>query len=333
MRVCRFLSDDLLLAGFYRDDVIIPLSQACESYCAANDLELLLPATEDLLDLLPPDGMAFSAAQELSRWLETLDDERISELSIPVDEVVLLTPIAEPRKILLLAGNYSAHVAERGGTTAERSETFPYVFMKPPSTTLINPGDAILLPEVSPDHIDWECELGVVIGRTCRHVPEEEAFEYIAGYTVLNDVSDRKFTPNPGRKTRERDKFFDWMHGKWHDTFCPVGPCILSADMVADPQVLKLNLRVNGQIKQDASTEQMVFPVAAIVSFLSQFVTLEPGDLIATGTPAGVGSASGTYLRSGDLVEATVEGIGTLTNPVMTEAEALAQQAQAETGD
>lgn len=332
MRVCRFLSDDLLLAGFYRDDVIIPLSQACESYCATNDLELLLPATEDLLDLLPPDGTAFAATRELARWLDTLDDERISELSIPVDEVVLLTPIAEPRKILLLAGNYSAHVAERGGTTAERSETFPYVFMKPPSTTLSNPGDAILLPDVSPDHIDWECELGIVIGRTCRHVSEEDSLSYVAGYTVINDISDRKFTPNPSRKPRERDKFFDWLHGKWHDTFCPAGPCILSAEDVADPQALRLKLCVNGEIKQDAGTDQMVFPVAAIVSFLSQFVTLEPGDLIATGTPAGVGSASGRYLRSGDLVEASIEGIGTLSNPVMTESEAISEETE-ETGE
>ena len=133
-------------------------------------------------------------------------------------------PIAQPAKILLLAGNYATHVVERGGIAAERDETFPYVFMKPPTTTLTHPGDPIVIPRVSPDHIDWECELGVVIGRRCRDVDEAEALDYVAGYTVVNDISDRKFTPNPGRKPRERDKFFDWLHGKWHDTFCPIGP-------------------------------------------------------------------------------------------------------------
>jgi 2-keto-4-pentenoate hydratase/2-oxohepta-3-ene-1,7-dioic acid hydratase in catechol pathway len=243
------------------------------------------------------------------------------ELAVAIEDVKLLVPIGEPRKILLLAGNYAAHVVERGGTTAERVETFPYVFMKPPTTTLTHPGDPIVIPQVSPDHIDWECELGVVIGRHCRAVSEDEALGYVAGYTVVNDISDRKFTPNPGRKPRERDRFFDWQHGKWHDTFCPIGPCILSADAVDDPQSLAIRLTVNDEIKQDATTAQMVFPVAAVVSFLSQFVTLEPGDILSTGTPSGVGSATGTYLKPGDIVRATIEEIGTLENPVAAEEE------------
>ncbi len=162
--------------------------------------------------------------------------------------------------------------------------------------------------------------MGVVIGRTCRDVSEEEALEYVAGYTIVNDISDRKFTPNPGRKTRERDRFFDWMHGKWHDTFCPIGPCVLTAHGV-DPQNLPLELKVNGEVKQDATTASMVFPVAAVVSFLSRFVTLEPGDIISTGTPKGVGSATGQYLKPGDLVEASIGGIGVLSNPVVASAE------------
>src|SRR5262249_11843601 len=154
---------------------------------------------------------------------------------------------------------------ERGGSAAERDETFPYVFMKP-ATALTHPGDPIVIPRASPEAIDWECELGVVIGKRCRDVTESEALGYVAGYTVVNDVSDRKFRPNPGRRKRERDAFFDWMHGKWHDTFCPLGPCILSADAVADPQDLTLELTVNGVVKQQASTGQMVFPVAAVIA-------------------------------------------------------------------
>jgi 2-keto-4-pentenoate hydratase/2-oxohepta-3-ene-1,7-dioic acid hydratase in catechol pathway len=232
-----------------------------------------------------------------------------------------MVPIANPPKMLFLAGNYAKHIAERGGTSAERQETFPYVFMKPPSTTLTHPGDPIVIPRLSSGQIDWECELGIVIGRRCRHVDEDEAMGCIAGYTIVNDISDRAFKPNPDRKPRDRDKFFDWMHGKWHDSFCPMGPCVLSADVVPDPQVLPIKLAVNGQFMQDSSTAEMVFPVPAIVSFLSSFITLQPGDVIATGTPSGVGSATGTFLRAGDIVRASIAPIGTLQNPVEDEDE------------
>jgi len=319
MRLCRFVVDDLVLVGFYHDRSVVPIAQAVEAYMEQEDIELALPATDDLLELLPPDGPRLREVQALARWVTDLDRDRLEELSLPLNEVRMLVPIPRPPKVLLLAGNYAAHVAERGGTVAERSETFPYVFMKPPTTTLTNPGDPVVIPRVSPDHIDWECELGVVIGRRCRHVPEADALGYVAGYTVVNDVTDRRFQPNPDRRPRERDKHFDWLHGKWHDTFLPVGPCVLTADAVPDPQALRLSLAVNGKPKQDATTGQMVFPVAAIVAFLSTFITLEPGDLIATGTPAGVGSSTGEYLKPGDVVTATVYGIGTLENPVVAE--------------
>jgi 2-keto-4-pentenoate hydratase/2-oxohepta-3-ene-1,7-dioic acid hydratase in catechol pathway len=319
MRLCRFRFDDMVLTGFYSDNLVIPIDQAAEAYCRDTGIELVLPATEDLLDLLPPDGCSFALAKDLDAWVSGLDLLSRDELTIPLEEIHLLVPIASPPKLLFLAGNYAGHVAERGGSAAERQETFPYVFMKPPSSTLTHPGDPIVIPRFSPDQIDWECELGVVIGRHCRGVSEFEALAYVAGYTVVNDISDRGFKPNPGRKPRERDKFFDWLHGKWHDTFCPMGPCILSSDAVKDPQSLSLRLTVNGQMKQDATTAEMVFPVAAIVSFLSQFVTLEPGDVIATGTPSGVGSATRTFLKPGDMVRATIGSIGTLENPVEEE--------------
>ena len=323
MRVCRFAFEEMVLTGFYMDTYVIPIDQAAEAFSRDNDVDLLLPSTEDPLDLLPPDGISYESARELHLWVEQLDEEDRAELLIPVSEVRLLVPIANPPKLLLLAGNYAKHVAERGGTAAERQETFPYVFMKPPSTTLTRPGDPIVIPRVSPDHIDWECELGVVIGRRCRHVDEDEAIGCIAGYTIVNDISDRAFKPNPDRKPRERDKFFDWMHGKWHDSFCPIGPCILSADMVPDPQALPIKLSVNGEIKQNASTAEMVFPVATVVSFLSNLLTLQPGDVIATGTPSGVGSATGTYLKPGDRVVASIAPIGILENSVEAEEEEI----------
>ncbi len=218
---------------------------------------------------------------------------------------------------MLLAGNYAKHIEEGGGRAEERARTFPYVFMKPPLTTLTNPGDPIRIPAVSPDFIDWELELGVVIGRQCKGVSEADALSYVAGYTVVNDISDRKFKPNPDRAERDKDGFFDWLHGKGHDTFCPMGPCVIPADECDDPQNLHLTLKVNGEVEQDGSTSEMVFPVAAIVEFISSYVTLEPGDIISTGTTSGVGSAKGKFLRNGDQVDASIENIGVLSNPVV----------------
>jgi len=321
MRVCRFMLDDLVLLGFHSDEWVIPIDQAAEAYARDVDDTLALPMAESPLDLLPPDGASYETARTLDLWIERLDAAARGELAIPIEEVKILTPLAAPSKMLFLAGNYPKHIAERGGSAAEREATFPYVFMKPPSTTLTHPGDPIVIPRLSPNQIDWECELAVVIGRSCRHVEEDEALSYVAGYTIINDVSDRGFKPNPGRKPRERDPFFDWLHGKWHDTFCPMGPCILSADVVSDPQAFPLRLSVNGRVRQDASTDQMVFPVAAVIAFLSDLVTLEPGDVIATGTPSGVGSATGEFLRPGDRVTAWIGSIGSLENPVIAEGE------------
>ncbi len=319
MRLCRFTMGESPLLGFYVDDHIIPLDVAYEAYCQANENDSVLPSVERLLDLLPPDGLAFETARDLIEWVQGPEAPPIDELAVPSDDVSLLVPIPDPPKLLLLAGNYVSHITEGGGVAVEREETFPYVFMKPSSTTLTNPGDPIIIPACSPDQIDWECELGVVIGRRCRHVTEAEALKYVAGYTVINDISDRNFTPNPNRMPRDRDPFFDWMHGKWHDTFCPIGPCILTADAVADPQRFRLRLTVNDELKQAGLASHMIFPITAIITFLSRFVTLEPGDIIATGTPSGVGASTGQFLRPGDVVEASIEGIGTLSNPVIAE--------------
>ena len=328
MRLCRFSLDEDILLGFYAEDAIVPIDAACEAYGEATGVELALASGDDLLELVGPDGPYREATRTLSDWVDGLDADERDAIAIPIDEVALLVPIAMPGKILLLAGNYAKHVIERGGTAAERAETFPYVFLKPPSSTLTNPDDPIRIPASSPDHIDWECELAVVIGRECREVSEEEALEYVAGYTVLNDISDRKFTPNPGRKPRERDKFFDWQHGKWHDTFCPMGPCVLSADAVPDPQ--NLALRLDGQRRTEAERirpSQMVFPVAAIViSFLSsKFMTLRARrrDLDWDRRPAWARPA-GTYLKPGDVVAATVgRASARCVNPVVAEPDSI----------
>lgn len=319
MRLCRFHHNGKSLIGLYEDKDVIPLAQAAEAYSRATSSKVELPPGDNLLDLLPPDGKHFAAAKRVAAWASGEGSAALAGARLSHDAVEWLVPVPNPSKLLLLAGNYNEHLTEGGGAATERSETFPYVFTKPPLTTLTANNRPIVIPKVSPDHVDWELELCIVMGRRARHVPEAKALEYVAGYTVVNDVSDRQFRPNPGRKLRGNDKWFDWEHGKWHDTFCPCGPCIASADAIPDPQKLKMKLSVNGQTRQDGATGQQIFPVAAVVAFVSDIMTLEPGDLIATGTPAGVGHASGTYLHAGDRVEAWIEGIGTLVSPVVSE--------------
>jgi 2-keto-4-pentenoate hydratase/2-oxohepta-3-ene-1,7-dioic acid hydratase in catechol pathway len=319
MRLCRFKHNSRTQVGLYDDKFVLPLADVAAAYTSATDDKLDRLEGDNLLDFLPPNGKNFAAVKKVAAWAARNDGNVPTGARLAHDAIELLVPIPRPNKLLLLAGNYNEHLTEGGGTATERSETFPYVFTKPPSTTLTDPNKPVVIPKISPDHIDWELELCVIIGRRARHVSESQALQYVAGYTVANDISDRQFRPNPGRKQRTNDKWFDWEHGKWHDTFCPCGPCIASADAIADPQKLKMKLSVNGSLKQNASTAQQIFPVAAVVAFISDIVTLEPGDLIATGTPAGVGHASGTYLQPGDRIEAWIEGIGTLISPVVAE--------------
>jgi 2-keto-4-pentenoate hydratase/2-oxohepta-3-ene-1,7-dioic acid hydratase in catechol pathway len=319
MRFCRFLHDKRIHAGFYNEKIVVPLSAAAKAYAEATHEKLAVSEGDDLIALLPPDGKGHAAAAKIAGWVERQADALPAAARIETDKVELLVPIPRPNKLFLLAGNYADHIIEGGGMAPERLETFPYVFMKPPSTTLTDPHKPVIVPSISPNTTDWELELAVVIGRTARHVKEADALSYVAGYTVVNDISDRKFRPNPGRKERKNDSFFDWLHGKWHNSFCPCGPCVTSADAVGDPQKLAMKLSVNGQLKQNASTGQQIFPVAAVIEFISDLVTLEPGDIIATGTPAGVGNTTGTYLHSGDRVEAWIEKIGTLVSPVVAE--------------
>lgn len=318
MRLCRHQQKDTVEIAIYENDRVIGINRA------AAELNIPTANSINILDYLAPHGRSAAAAQEIQDRFAKLPAADQRRLSLPINEATIRVPVPDPKKIILLAGNYAAHIKEGGGVAHERTETFPYFFLKPPTTTLTDPGAAIKIPRVSPDHVDWEIELGVIIGRTARHVAEEEALGYVAGYTVCNDISDRRFQINAKRKPRERDGFFDWQHGKWHDTFLPMGPCVRDAASLADPQKLSLALRVNGHVMQDATTAQMIFSVAAIVSILSSFVTLEPGDIIVTGTPSGVGHARKPpiYLKPKDVVEAEIEGIGILRNPVEPEPEA-----------
>lgn len=317
MRLCRFGPENAPRVGFYDERRIVPLKEAIITYSQAQDRSIEIPAATDVLPFLPG-GRSYTSARDLASWVKAHPD-KVANFAVDTDKTRLLVPVPRPNKIFLLAGNYADHIREGGGIAAERAETFPYVFMKPPTTTLTHPGKPILIPRAAPDAVDWELELAVVIGRAAKHVSEADALKYVAGYTVVNDISQRKFRPNPNRKKREKDSFFDWLHGKWFDSFCPCGPCVTSADEISDPQTLRMKLELNDIVKQNASTSQQIFPVAAVIEFISRMVTLEPGDIISTGTPAGVGSTSGTFLKPGDVMRGTIDHIGTLVTPVDVE--------------
>lgn len=317
MRLCRYQHNGTQEIAIYENERIISINRV------AGELKVNVPTANstDILDYLAPHGRSAKAVAQIADRFAKLSPADQRRLSRPMREARIRVPVPEPKKVILLAGNYGAHIVEGGGVAPERETTFPYFFWKPPSTTLTAHGEPIRIPRVSPDHVDWEIELGVIIGRPMRHVSEKEALSYVAGYTVCNDVSDRRFRINPKRKQRDKDSFFDWLHGKWHDTFLPIGPCVRDAASLTDPQRLRLVLRVNGKVMQDGNTAQMIFPVASLLSILSSFTTLEPGDIIVTGTPSGVGHARKPpiYLRPKDEVEAEIEGIGILRNPVEAE--------------
>jgi len=240
--------------------------------------------------------------------------------AIPADSVRLLAPIPRPGKILALAGNYSAHIKEAsvhhgyklGLSDSSRQTTTLRPFLMPP-TVVIGPGETIPWPDYSKE-IDYELELAVVIGKKGKRIDADDALDYVAGYTIANDVSARSVTFAKGRGERPWDEFYDWLNGKWADGFCPMGPCLVTKDEIADVQNLKMTLQVNGQTRQDANTARMIYPVADIVSFLSHLMTLEPGDVISTGTPSGVGVATGNFLNASDRIECAIESLGTLTN-------------------
>lgn len=230
-------------------------------------------------------------------------------------DVTMRAPVLRPGKLLAAAANYQEHVTETGGAPLDRSRLSPRLFLKPP-TSIVGPDAAIVLPDVSRE-VDWEAELAVVIGARCANVPAERALSVVAGYAAANDVSARSLDLGYGRDVDDRAVwFFDWLAGKWCDSFAPLGPWLVTADDVADPQRLAIGLDLNGAARQRGSTAQMIFSTAELIAHASRLCTLEPGDVILTGTPSGVGAARGEFLRAGDVLTVTVEGLGTLRNTV-----------------
>jgi 2-keto-4-pentenoate hydratase/2-oxohepta-3-ene-1,7-dioic acid hydratase in catechol pathway len=240
---------------------------------------------------------------DLMRYLDTR--EASDAPAVALGSVHLLAPVPRPGKVICIGLNYRDHAEETGLPLPAVPILFPKF-----ANSVIAPGAPIVLPPET-DEPDYEAELGVVIGRTARRVGEEDALSYVAGYTCMNDVSARDL----------QNRTSQWMLGKAIDTFLPCGPWLVTPDEIPDPQALAIRLRLNGRELQSSNTGQMVFGVAELVASISRTITLDPGDLIATGTPPGVGftRTPPVWLADGDEVEVEVEGIGTLTNPVRGE--------------
>ncbi len=244
-----------------------------------------------------------TSAAGIDGVLRRIDGDIFGDHRVTDEEVTarkLLPPVSPPN-IFAIGRNYRAHAKETGADVP----TAPVVFAKA-TTSLTAPGDPILLPKAGPECVDYEAELAVVIGRRCRNVPVEQALEVVCGYTVGNDVSARDWQKRLGQ----------WVRAKIFDTFCPLGPCI-ETDL--DPTDLPIRSVLNGQVMQDATTADMIFPVAELIAFLSADLTLQPGTVILTGTPEGVGAARDpqVFLRQGDSITCVIDGIGELTNPVL----------------
>jgi 2-keto-4-pentenoate hydratase/2-oxohepta-3-ene-1,7-dioic acid hydratase in catechol pathway len=229
------------------------------------------------------------------------DASKLSKLAAP-EKKIRIGPLFRPRNVLCIGLNYKDHAAEGGVPLPEK----PVVFAKL-TGCITGPGDPIVLPPDTKE-VDYEAELAVVIGHRCRGVPASDALDYVAGYTCVNDVSARDFQRGDGQ----------WVRAKSQDTFGPMGPYLVTGEDIPDPQALPIRCLVNGKILQDSNTDKMIFGVRELIAFISRGITLEPGDVISTGTPHGVGFARKPpiFLKAGDEVVVEIEGIGTLTNPV-----------------
>ena len=245
----------------------------------------------------------------------------LGAISRPLSELRLLAPVTDPSKIICIGLNYQAHVEEARNVDKAPNEAsaVPILFPKF-ATSLVGHEAQVIVPGES-QKMDWEAELAVVIGRRARHVPAARALEYVGGYAPFNDISARDIqlaTPQ-------------WTAGKAFDTSGPFGPVLVTADEIADPQALRIQARLNGELMQDASTDQMIFPVARLIEYISSLITLLPGDVIATGTPAGVGVGRKPpiFMWPGDVIEVEVEGLGVLRNTIVAATEGAPSESQA----
>ena len=264
------------------------------------------PLPNDMLELI---DLGFEIIAEINEIIAETSKAFFDEVAYEMDEVTILAPIEKPRKNIIGIGlNYTEHVAESARTldTTGKLPQKPIIFSKPPTTVTATNTDIIKNTKLT-SQLDWEVELAVVIGKKGKYVPNSDALDYVFGYTVINDIS-----------ARDCRREGQWIVSKGQDTFAPMGPYLVTKDEIENPHNLNLSLKVNGVEKQNSNTKFLLFNINDLIEDLSIVFTLEPGDIIATGTPSGVGAGRNPqeWLYDGDVIEATVEGIGTIVNTV-----------------
>ena len=315
MRLVTYQREGQARAGAQLDEQIVDLNRAYRAamrHGGDDDERAVADARvpPDMIDLLKGGDRSLRAAQEAIAFARSqfeAGDRTLDQQGIlyTVDAVTLLSPVLRPGKVICLGLNYRDHAAEAGMAVPD----YPVLFHKV-AGSLIGHNQPVVIPRVS-DRIDYEGELAIIIGRRGKYIAEHDAYAYIAGYTVANDVSARDL----------QFRTSQWTTGKMLDTFCPLGPALVTRDEVADPHALALKTLLNGQVMQDGNTADMIFRVPFIVKYISELVTLEPGDVILTGTPPGIGNTRTppVFMKAGDTVSVEIELLGTLTNPLVAE--------------
>ncbi len=299
MKLVNFLHEGKTKVGILRNDTIVKLEEYGHKHNHA------FPKT--MLEIIDSGN---ETVDKINEFWGNLNENILASVSIPLSEAKLLAPIPRPRKNIIGIGlNYTEHIAESARTldTSNELPQKPIIFSKP--TTAVTATDTnVELNRKLTNQLDYECELAVIIGKKGKNVSRENAMDHVFGYTIINDIS-----------ARDCRRAGQWIVSKGQDTFAPMGPCIVTKDEIKNPHDLNLSLTVNGIEKQNSNTKLMLFNIPALIEDLSSVFTLEPGDIIATGTPAGVGAGRNPqeWLENGDKIEATVEGIGVLKNTVV----------------
>jgi acylpyruvate hydrolase len=315
MRLVTYQHERQSRVGAQLEGQIVDLNRAYQALlnhsCNIDELavaDVRVPA--DMIGLLRGGEISLRAAREAAAFVReqlTASDNSpgLEGIVYAMERVSLLPPVLHPSKVICLGLNYRAHAAEAGMAVPE----YPVLFHKV-AGSLIGHNQPIVVPRIS-SKIDYEGELAIIIGRRGKYIAEDEALFYVAGYTVANDVSARDL----------QFRTSQWTTGKMLDTFGPLGPALVTRDEVADPNALSIKTTLNGQVMQDGNTADMIFRVPFIVSYISEIVTLEPGDVILTGTPPGIGNTRTpqVFMKPGDTITVEIEGLGKLTNPLVGE--------------
>jgi 2-keto-4-pentenoate hydratase/2-oxohepta-3-ene-1,7-dioic acid hydratase in catechol pathway len=287
-----------------------------DTFAASNLLNLNeLELSHDIVSLISSSSELDGRYTQLARAIFRNDDV-LAGARLSLKDVKLHAPIARPGKIICLAGNYREHIVESGYVAPAESAVITQQLFLKPASAIIGDGDDIVIGAHNVT-VGWETELAVIIGKRGRNIKIANAYDHIFGYTILNDVSERRLNSGIENRTkRELDGFFDWLAGKWFDGFAPCGPWIVTADEIGDPHNLEIRLTVNGQIRQQGNTRDMIFRIPEQIAYISSIMTLEPGDIISTGTPVGAGVGGDASLHDGDELVCEIEEIGTLRNKV-----------------